>query len=120
VHFAPAGPVVGTLHGPDLCPRILYVRAPSVLLHQVDRCFGIFRIRRRSILHNLCWGVLYRLRGPDLCSLSRPGLELLEQGFRCWLTDFCLTLIGGFRSSSNFVAGRRAACRRRQGLSLSG
>ena len=88
MHFAPAGSVVGTLHGPDLCPRILYVRAPSVLLHQVDRCFGIFRIRRRSILHNLCWGVLYGLRGPDLCSLSRPGLELLEQGFRCWLTDF--------------------------------
>jgi len=95
----------GILHGPDLCPRILFGPDPSVLLHGPVRGLGI----------------LYGL--PALCPcifLGYPSLELLEQGFRWRLTVFRLTLIGGFRSSSNFVAGRRAACRRRQGLSLSG
>jgi hypothetical protein len=91
--------------GPDLCPRILHGPDVSVLLHGPDLWSGI--------LHNLCWGILYGLYGPDLCPcifLGRPSLELLEQGFRWWLTVFHLTLTGGFRSGSNFVARRRVRC----------
>jgi len=41
-------------------------------------------------------------------------LGLLQQGSRWILADICLALTGGFRSISNFVAGRRAPCSRRQ------
>src|SRR5260370_2402414 len=109
----------GILHGPDLCPRILYGPDPSVLLHGPDR-LGIFHNLFWDILHHLCWVTLYGLYRHDLCPyifLGRPSLELLQQGFRWWLTDFGLTLIGRFRSSSNFVARRRVPCNRQQSLS---
>jgi len=100
--------------GPDLCPRILLGPDVSVLFHGPDLW--------SSVSHNLCWGILYGLclgilcglYGPDLCPcifLGYPSLELLEQGFRrWWLTDFRLTLAGGFGSGSDFVAGRRVPC----------
>src|SRR5258707_3337763 len=111
--------------GPDLCPRIVYRPDVSVLLHGPERCSGIFRnlcrdIFRnlcRGILHNLCRGILNGLYGPNLCLrlfLGRPSLELSKQGFRWWLTIFRLTLTGGFRGGSNFVAGRRVLCGRRR------
>jgi hypothetical protein len=114
--------------GSDLCPRILRAPEMSVLLHGPDLCWGI--------LHNLCWGILYGLCGPVLCPrmlcglygldrcpcifLARPSLELLQQGLSWRLTDFGLTLIGRFRSGSNFVARRRVPCSRRQILSAGG
>jgi len=113
--FCEPGLYTGILLGPDLCPRILHVPDPLVLLRGLGRCW--------SILHNLCWGILYGLYRLDLCRcifLGRPSLELLQQGSRWILADFCLALTGGFGSSSNFVAGRRAPCSRRQGLSVSG
>jgi hypothetical protein len=101
--------------GPDLSPRILHGPDLSVLLHGPDLCCGI--------LHNLYWGILYGLYGPNLCPcifLGRPSLELLQQGFSWWLTNFGLTLIGRFKSRSNFVARRRVACSRWQILSAGG
>ena len=98
--------------GPDLCSRILHGPYPSVLFHRLDLC--------RGILHNLYWGNLRGLYGLDLCPcifLGRPGFELLQQGFGCWLTDLGLILIGRHRSRSNFVARRRFRCSRRQVLS---
>ena len=95
VAASPDGRFVAATHGPDV----------SVLFHGPDFW--------SSILHNLCWGSLYGLYGPDLCPcifLGRPSLELLEQGFRWWLTVFHLTLTGRFRSGSNFVARRRIRC----------
>ena len=106
---------LGTLHGPvlgsciflatDVCSGIfLCTRMPdvSVLLHGLDLCSGT--------LHDLCLGILYGLYGLDLCPCifpGRPSLELREQGFGG------LTLIGSFKSGSNFVARRHLACSRR-------
>jgi hypothetical protein len=36
--------------------------------------------------------------------LSRPGLELIEQGFGSWLIDFGLILKGRFKSGKQFIA----------------
>src|SRR5467141_2309072 len=115
----------GVMLGPDLCPRIVYRPDVSVLLHGPDLFSGI--------LHDLCLvildlglGILYGLFvlfGPDLCLcifLYCPCLELLQQGFRCWLTDFGLALNGSFKSGSNFFARRGLACTRRQSLSVGG
>ena len=115
----------GVMLGPDLCPRIVYRPDVSVLLHGPDLCSGI--------LHDLCLvildlglGILYGLFvlfGPDLCLcifLCCPCLELLQQGFRWWLTDFGLALKGIFKSGSNFFARRGFACSRRQSLSVGG
>ena len=111
----------GILRGPYLSPRTLDGPDASVLLHGPERCWdifcnlclGIFRtLCRGGILHNLC-------RGTHLCVriiLGRPSLELPKQGFRRWLTIFRLTLTGGFRGGSNFVAGRRVLCDQRQSL----
>jgi len=101
-------PCSGLLPAPDLCPRILHAPDVSALLHGPDP-FSV-------ILRNLCFGILYGLY--DLCLrifLIRPGLELLQQDFSWWLTDFGLTLIG-----SDFVARRRVPCSRLQGLSDGG
>jgi hypothetical protein len=112
----------GIMLGPDLCPRIVYRLDVPVLLHGPDLCSGI--------LHDVCLvildlglGILYGLHGPDLCLcifLCRPSLELLEQGFRRWLTDFGLTLVSSFKSGSSVVARRRILCCRRQSLSVGG
>src|SRR5258708_1035107 len=54
--------------GPDLSPRILHGPDLSVLLHGPDLCCGI--------LHNLYWGILYGLYGPNLrpcIFLGRPS-----------------------------------------------
>ena len=94
----------------------------SVLLLGLERCSGIFRNLCRGILHNRCRGILNGLYGPDLCLrifFGRPSFELPKQGFRRWLTIFRLTMIGGFRGGSNFVAGRRVLCGR-QSLSVGG
>jgi hypothetical protein len=78
---------------------------------------------RLSILQNLCSCIL---RGPhsfDLCAyifLGRPILKLFQQGPRWCRPDFCLALMGGIKSGSNFVAGRCALFSRRQSLSVSG
>jgi hypothetical protein len=104
----------GLLHVQGLCPRILYGPGP-LLLHGPHRCWGIF--------HDRCWGILCGLYGLNLCPctfLGCPSLELPKQGFRCWLTIFQLTLTGGFRGGSNFVAGRRVLCGRRQSLGVRG
>jgi hypothetical protein len=64
----------GILHRPDLYSRILHVTDLSVHLHRPDLSSGI--------LHNLCWGILSRLSGSDLCPLILlccPRLVLLEQ-----------------------------------------
>ncbi len=93
-----------------------------MLLHGPDR-LGIFHNLRWDILHDLCLGILYGLYGPALCPcifLGRPGLELIKQGFGWWLTDFGLTVIGSFKSGSDFVARRRLTCSRRQSLSADG
>ena len=144
-HFAQTGPVLGRLvragpvpvhfcsrwiffrgilRGPYLSPRTLDGPEASVLLHGPKRCWRIFRnLCRGSILHNLCRGILNGLYGPHLCVriiLGRPSLELPKQGFRRWLTIFRLTLTGGFRGGSNFVAGRRVLCGQRQSLSIGG
>src|SRR5258708_4474315 len=82
-----------------------------------------------GILHDLCLvldlGILsglyglFVLFGPDLCIfLCRPSLELLQQGFRWWLTDFGLALRCSFKSGGNFFALRGFACSRRQSLSV--
>jgi hypothetical protein len=84
------------------------------ILHGPDLCLGI--------LHTLCSGILYGLYGlygPDLCPrllLGRPSLELLQQGFGRWLTDFGRALIRRLESGRNFVARRRVPCGRRQSL----
>src|SRR5258706_13881531 len=111
----------GILDGPDFCPRIVCRLDVSVLLHGPDLCSGI--------LHDLCLvldlGILsglyglFVLFGPDLCIfLCRPSLELLQQGFRWWLTDFGLALRCSFKSGGNFFALRGFACSRRQSLSV--
>lgn len=95
----PPGLFSGILHRPDLCPRVLHVTDLSVHLHGPDLSSGI--------LHNLCWDILNGLYGSDLCPLillCRPRLELLEQVIGCRLTRFGVTLIGRFKSGSNFVA----------------
>jgi hypothetical protein len=85
--------VTSALDGPD----------PSVPLNGKDA--------RLSISQNLCSCIL---RGPHsfgLCAcifLGRPILKLFQQGSRCCRPDFCLALMGGIKSGSNFVAGRRA------------
>jgi hypothetical protein len=121
----------GVVHRPDLRPRILHGPDLSVLLHRPDICPGIMqgpdvpvRLRGRSLysgnLHDLCSGILYGLYGPHLCPcsfLGYPSLELLEQGLVGWLTVFGLTLIGSFKSGSNFVARGRFPCSRRQSVS---
>jgi hypothetical protein len=109
--------------GSDLCPRILHGPDPSVLLHGPDRCWGIFPNLCWGILHNRCWGILNWLYGRDLCPcifVGGPSLELHQQGFSWWLTDFGLTLIGRSRGGSNFVARRRVPCSRQQILSAGG
>src|ERR1700681_3324334 len=117
---------LGILHRPDLCLGILY--GPflgSCILLATDVCSSIFRgadlcTRMPDVsvllqgpdlcsgtLHDLCLGILYGLYGPDLCPcifLGRPSLELREQGFGG------LTLIGSFKSGSNFVARRHLPC----------
>jgi hypothetical protein len=93
------------LHRPDLCPRILGVTDLSVHLHGPDLSSGI--------LHDPCWGILSGLHGSDLCPLillCRPRLELLEQVIGRRLIRFGLTLIGRFKSGSNFVACWRVRC----------
>ena len=57
----------------------------SVLLHEPMRYGGILRDLRRSILRNVCRGILNGLYGPDICLrilLRRPGLELPKQDYR--------------------------------------
>jgi len=111
----------GILDGPDSCPRIVYRLDVSVLLHGPDL--------RSGILHDLCLVILdlglgvldglHGLFGSDLCIfLRRPSLELPEQGFRWWLTDFGLALRCSFKSGTNFFARRDFACCRRQSLSV--
>jgi hypothetical protein len=106
--------------GSDLCPRILYGPDVSVVLYGPDSCRGIFLHHLcRGILHNVGLGILYGLYGHDQYPrifAGRPSLELIQQGFGWWLTDFGLLLIGRFRSGCNFVARRRALCSRRQNL----
>ena len=109
------GPVLGSciLLATDVCSGIFrelcsgiffFTRMPdvSVLLHGPDLCSGT--------LHDLCLGILYGLYGLDLCPYifpGRPSLELREQGFGR------LTLIGSFKSGSNFVTRRHLPCSRR-------
>src|ERR1700682_1124074 len=111
------------LHGPDLCPGILHGPVlGSCILLATDVCSGIFLFTRMPdvsvLLHgpDLCSGTLHDLclgnglYGPDLCPCifpSHPSLELREQGFGG------LTLIGSFKSGSNFGARRHLACSRR-------
>src|SRR6267378_1437337 len=109
----------GVMLGPDLCPRIVYRLDVPVLLHGPDLCSGI--------LHDVCLvildlglGILYGLHMCLCIFLCRPSLELLEQGFRRWLTDFGLTLVSSFKSGSSVVARRRILCCRRQSLSVGG
>jgi hypothetical protein len=54
----------GTLHGADLCPRILVE-------------LGLLPAPRPCILHTPCFGILSRLL---LCPLRQPCLILFEQG----------------------------------------
>jgi len=94
-----------SLHGPDLL----------LLLHRPDLFW--------CSLHDLCLGILYGLYGPDLCLcifLDLRSLELIQRGFGCWLTDVGMTLIGSFKTGSNFVVCRGLACSRRQRLSVGG
>ena len=106
--------------GSDLSPRILYGPEVSVLLYGLGSCRGILLHNLcGGILHNVGLGILYGLYGHDQCPrifVGRPSLELIQQGFGWWLTDFGLLLIGKFRSGCNFVARRRALCSRRQNL----
>jgi hypothetical protein len=101
---------------------LLGLMEPTIALHG-PRCLGI--------LHGpvLCLGILLGpdlsvlLHGPDLrpcIFLGRPSLVLLEQGFGWWLRIFGLTLRCSFKSGSNFVAGRRLRCSRRQSLNADG
>jgi hypothetical protein len=103
------------LQGPVPCPRILLLP---------DFCSGIFQ--RPDVypctMHapDLCSDIMLGPRlfagifhAPDLCPcifLGRPSLELLQQGFGRWLTDFGLALSSSFESGSNFVARRRFVC----------
>ena len=134
------GPIrcLGILLGPGLCScilraphlcsgishsGILHVPDPSLLLHVPDLCPRILCDLGLGILSGLCLGILYRLYALDLrpcIFLGRPGLELIQQDFGGWLTDFSLTLIGSFGSDSNFAACRRLTCCRRQSLGIGG
>src|SRR6267378_2251815 len=76
---------LGILHGLDLCLCILYDLCLVLDLGILSGLYGLF--------------VLF---GPDLCIfLCRPSLELLQQGFRWWLTDFGLALRCSFKSGGN-------------------
>jgi hypothetical protein len=70
---------------------------------------------RWGILCNRYAGILYERYRLDLCPrlfVGRPSLELVQQGFDWRLTDFGLTLIGGFESASNLAARRAVPCSR--------
>ena len=118
----------GILLGPDLCSYIFHDLC-SGIFHDLCSLHGadlLLRLHGPHLfwgsLHYLCLGILY---GPDLCLclcifLGRRSLELIQRGFGCWLTDVGMTLISSFKTGSNFVACRRLACIRRQGLSVGG
>ena len=118
------------LRAPHLCSGISHVPELSLLLHMPDLCPGILCDLRLGILYRLYAldlrpriFLLYRLYALDLWPcifLGRPGLELIQQDFGGWLTDFSLTLIGSFGSDSNFAACRRLTCCRRQSLGIGG
>ena len=102
--------------GPDLCSRILHGSDPSVLFGGLDLRWGILHNLYRGSWRGLYRGSLHGLCGLDLCPcifLGRPGLELLEQGFRDWLAGLGLSLTGRFGRHSNLFARRRICCCRR-------
>ena len=145
-HFARAGPVVYFRAGPvpvAFCPRRICARAfwtgsgllPAHCVPASTRpCFRTGRTCARAFCTTWCLShlgpglghlyglfVLFVLFGLDLCIfLGRPSLELLQQGFGRWLTDFGLALISSFKSGSNFVARRRFACCRQQSRGVGG
>jgi hypothetical protein len=105
------------LHVPYLCPRTIDLTDMPVLFLGPQRCWA------HDISHNLCWGILNRLYGPDLCLrifLVRPSLEQPKQGFRREHTIFSLALIRRLRRDSNLVADLRLLCARRQSQRFGG
>jgi hypothetical protein len=119
------------LHGTGLSPLLrgpgvsLLLHRPglSLLLLGPNLCSGILHDLCPDILCGLRLGILYGLYGPDLrpgIFIGRPSLEFIQQVFGWWLTDFGRTLVVGLKGGSNFDAGRRLTCSRRQSLSAGG
>jgi hypothetical protein len=91
-----------------LCPGTPHFL--EVLFHLPVRCSGIFLNLCRFNLHNRCRGILNGLCEPNLCLrifLGSPSLEFPKQGLVLTIFIFNLTLMGGFKRSSNLIAGRR-------------
>jgi hypothetical protein len=107
-------PCLGLPNVQHFCPHISHGLDPSVLLHELLKCWVIFL--------DLCWSNLYGLYGllGPCIFLGCPSLEVPQQGSRWWFIVFRLSMIGWLGDGSNFVAGWRAPWSWRGSLTVSG